>query len=198
MKIFGSHYSVPTKVSFDLSRMSGGNYRMRAELIRAGKSSALSYSRPYTYNPNPRTGFDKDGLMMVDGKPFFPVGIYSLQARDGSVSDEIMSDASQAGFNTTVLYASDFSKLLPLLDSCKRNGIKAFVYPTVPFSLRKGDETASTIRRDIDLRKNHPAVIGWYVVDEPEGIGLARCNPSGISTNSSKNTILSIPAHWSS
>jgi hypothetical protein len=164
--------------------MSEGAYVMRAEVIRGGKSFASSDSRIFPYNPKPKVGLNKDGFLLVDGKPFFPIGIYNLRTRLGTptekipeITENIMRESAQAGFNSTVLYDYEPPFLDPLLDACERNGIKAFVYPTVPFHKRKGAESPDTIRRDMDTRKNHPAVIGWYVVDEPEGIGMATVKP---------------------
>ena len=117
-------------------------------------------------------GFNQDGFLMVDGKPYFPVGIYTIQSRDGD-HDKVLSEASRAGFNTTVYYALTTESLMPLLDAANRHGIKAFVYPTMPFSLRKGDETTESITKDVQAKMNHPALLGWYLVDEPEGIGKA-------------------------
>ena len=117
-------------------------------------------------------GFNKDGFLLVDGKPYFPVGIYTIQSRDGD-HDACLKEAKEAGFNTTVYYALTTETVTPLLDAANRHGIKAFVYPTMPFSLRSGKETVETITKDVQDKMNHPALLGWYLVDEPEGIGKA-------------------------
>jgi len=117
-------------------------------------------------------GFDKDGFLTVDGAPYFPVGMYTIQSR-GKDHDAYMKEAHEAGFNTTVFYALTTETVTPLLDAAGRNGLKAFVYPTMPFSLRKGTETTDSITKDIQDKMNHPALLGWYLVDEPEGIGKA-------------------------
>ena len=180
VKTFESPFTGKIHVSFDLTAKSGGIYRMRAQLLGHGKNLYTSYSSNYPYNPKPKIGFDKYGIMLVDHKPFFPVGIYNLRTRLGTpdgdvakITEEIMSEAAQAGFNSTVLYDDQTTNLIPLLDTCQRHGIKAFVYPTLPFHKRKGDETPDTIHGDMKARMGHPAVAGWYVVDEPEGIGTA-------------------------
>lgn len=175
-KVYEAASSV--KVSFDMERHARGKYRLSAELIRGGKQIAKNTSIEYPYEPNPKVGFNKDGFLLVEGKPFFPLGIYSLQARDGSPSDAIMQDAKSSGMNTTVLYHyRPTDPLMPMLDACQRAGLKAFVYPTVPFSVRKGDETPQSMKHDVEVRMKHPAIIGWYVVDEPEGIGEAPVQP---------------------
>lgn len=120
---------------------------------------------------------DKQGILQVDGKPYFPVGMYTLQDKAGKDHDSILNEAREAGFNTTVFYAYTVDTVMPLLDAAARNGIKAFVYPTIPFSVRKQELTREETIKDIKARMNHPALLGWYLVDEPEGIGKAGSNP---------------------
>ncbi|MCL6519609.1 MAG: hypothetical protein K6T99_07215 [Armatimonadetes bacterium] len=127
---------------------------------------------PMLGSTNPQITFDKDGFLNVNGKPFFPIGIYTLQNKDGKNHDAVMAEGKAAGFNMTVFYAYTPETVTPLLDAAARNGILAFIYPTIPFSIEGGKTlTDEAIVKDIELRKNHPALLGWYVVDEPEGIG---------------------------
>jgi hypothetical protein len=166
------------KVSFAMGRRTKGKYQLVAQLIQGKQSIATHYSQVYPYEPNPKVGFTEDGFLKVDGKPFFPLGMYSLQNRDGTPNDAIMLDAKSAGMNTTVLYHyRPTDPLIPMLDACQRTGLKAFIYPTVPFSVRQGNETPESMRNDIEKRTTHPAILGWYVVDEPEGIGEAPVQP---------------------
>lgn len=170
-------WRTPIKISFSLSGQTDGVYRLRVELVRNGKVEATSLSRAFPYKANPRIGMNKDGYLLVDGKPFFPVGIYSLTNGDLAKSTQIAKEAAAAGFNSTVLYHEDWSVLKTALDACQEGGVKAFVYPTLVFSRWKDGVTQERVHQDLDLRRNHPAVLGWYVVDEPEGIGLAPVEP---------------------
>ncbi len=120
---------------------------------------------------------DQRGILQVEGKPYFPVGMYTLQDKAGKDHDAILAEAREAGFNTTVFYAWTVETVTPLLDAAARQGIRAFVYPTLPFSLRKTELTREEQIKDIKARMNHPALLGWYLVDEPEGIGKAKANP---------------------
>ncbi len=121
-----------------------------------------------------RVTLDARGILQVDGKPYFPVGMYTLQDKAGKDHDAILKEAREAGFNTTVFYAWTVETVTPLLDAAARQGIRAFVYPTVPFSLRKTEFAREEQIADIKARMNHPALLGWYLVDEPEGIGKAK------------------------
>lgn len=159
------------QASFDMSRQKKGGYTILAELRQGDKVLAWCESRNMPYDPRPEIGFDDNGFLLVDGKPFFPVGIYTLQDKDNKDHDAILAEARKVGFNTTVYYALTPTAVLPLLDACARNGIKAFVYPVMPFSVRTGKETTADFIKDIEAKRDHPALLGWYLVDEPEGIG---------------------------
>jgi hypothetical protein len=108
--------------------------------------------------------------LRVDGKPFFPVGMYTLQDRGGQ-HDKVLAEARAAGFNCTFFYAYNDREIMPLLDAAARNGIRAFTYVTNPYKMRRGESTRDDIARDLVKRVGHPALLGWYLVDEPEGIG---------------------------
>ncbi len=160
-------------VSFKAEGLPAGRYLVKATVSAAGGVSYTSFSRPYPYEPKPKVGFDRQGFLTVGGKPFFPVGMYTIQDKGGKNHAGLQKEAAQAGFNTTVFYAYTNSALLPLMDAAAQSGLKAFVYPTVPVSVRKGDETREQMIADVKARMSHPALLGWYIVDEPEGIGKA-------------------------
>lgn len=172
-KIIKPPLANPTPVSFDLSNRPAGRYYIQVELRQADKAISRARSLPMPYAPEAPVGFDSNGFLTVDGKPYFPVGMYTLQDGKGSDHDSILREASEAGFNTTVFYAYTVDTVTPLLDAAGRNGIKAFVYPTIPFSIEGPDKTLADAAKDVAARKNHPALLGWYLVDEPEGIGKA-------------------------
>lgn len=160
----------PISVSFDLKGQPAGHYVLNAQLLNSAQPVITGSSALLNYEPKPEYALDKSGVLQVDGKPFFVVGMYTLQNRKGS-HDEVLAEARAAGFNTTVFYASTPPDLMPLMDAAQRNGIRAFVYPTLPTTVRKRNGTIAEIRSDVDERTTHPALLGWYVVDEPEGIG---------------------------
>lgn len=90
--------------------------------------------------------FDKQGNCLVGGKPFFPIGIF-IYAWDSLVRPEVLAK----GFNT-VIYAVTPDQL----DSLQADGLMTIPYGT--------DEWLA--------RKDHPAILAWYLDDEPEGHGL--------------------------
>ena len=94
--------------------------------------------------------FDEAGVTLVDGKPFFPVGIYIYQ-----LTPDIMADLKAKDFNTIVNISGDGFQI-GQLDTIRDNGMMAVV-PSSP------DWVAAA--------RNHSALLAWYLRDEPEGHG---------------------------
>lgn len=159
-------------VTFTLEGQPAGDYFMRAQLCKGGRTLASADSMLLPFTPKPTVGFDKNGFLTVEGKPWFPVGIYTLQARQGGHED-VMEEGRQAGFNCTVFYAYTVDTITPLLDAAQRHGLRAFVYPANPYRVREHTATRDELVGEIKARMNHPALLGWYLVDEPEGIGVS-------------------------
>jgi hypothetical protein len=59
----------------------------------------------------------------------------------------------------------------PQLDAAGRNDMRAFVYVSNPYNVRRGKWQIEEIEQDLAARLNQPALLGRYLVDEPEGIG---------------------------
>jgi hypothetical protein len=161
----------PIRASLDMERAEKGAYTIQAEIRHGDRQLASAKSSPLSYNPRPRVGFDASGYLTVEGKPFFPIGIYQIATPNGD--DSQVKEAAEAGFNTAVWYDTGLEAIKEKMDICHRHGIKSFIYPTAPFVSKKGNETRETIIEDIKARMDHPGLLGWYVADEPEGIGKA-------------------------
>ena len=90
--------------------------------------------------------FNEAGIAVVDGKPFFPVGLYTYD-----LNSQVMAEIHEQQMNTII---GSFG--LKQLDYIREHGLMA-VCPT-------GEEWLKAAR-------THPALLGWYLTDEPEGHG---------------------------
>ena len=116
----------------------------------------------------PSTGvrIDRRRHMIVNGQPFFPVGMYWM----GVTTSELPAYAA-VGFNFLMPYAR---LSVAQLDACQANGLKAFYtlqnfYPfhQTPSAGIVDDATAEArVREHVALVKDHPALLGWYTNDE--------------------------------
>jgi hypothetical protein len=94
-----------------------------------------------------KVSFDAQGNTIVNGKPFFPIGIYVYD-----LSDAVMKDIKSRGFN--VVIGNGFGA--DQFDFMHQNGIMAVPFSTPEF---------------VEKGKDHPALLAWYLVDEPDGHG---------------------------
>ncbi|MBE6359563.1 MAG: hypothetical protein E7057_10015 [Lentisphaerae bacterium] len=114
--------------------------------------------------------FDKDNFMLINGKRFFPVVFWELTAvkePDG------LYYAAKRGVNCFILtsrYVKNSAEKLALLDRAHKYGIKVFLQvPGIDdLTADKIEEykTAFNKMNPAELR-NHPAVIGYFLTDEP-------------------------------
>ena len=122
---------------------------------------------------------DRYGRLIVDGKPFMPVGFFG-----GSFNEKLAEEFSANGINTLLYYGlignrnlsdrarkADINKLMKLAD---RYGIKiipclmqqtaAHSQRVDSFNGRKGIDAAT--RELVDFIKPYPALLAWYIADE--------------------------------
>ena len=102
-----------------------------------------------------------DKCVLVDGEPFFPVGIYSTGIEDFPM-------LAEAGFNLVHTYGwegkagHDWGKAW--LDAAHDNGLKALIGLYRPEV--KQMQFEPTIVR-IKQYRGHPALLAWHTMDEP-------------------------------
>ena len=99
-----------------------------------------------------------DNQTLVDGRPFFPAGFYGT--RSGPTADPI----AKAGYTAAQTYDSNPQRCKEWLDDCQRLGLMGMVSVPRPF-VDKFDE--AKLRDAIRTVKNHPALLAYYLFDEP-------------------------------
>ena len=116
--------------------------------------------------PKRRTWFDGKRRTIVDGKPFFPLGIYMVSANEKSLPTFLTGP-----FNCIMPYVEPDARQL---DCCRANGIEV-IYPLNsvwswhkhrPKGVNSDEEAQAYVERVVSERKNHPAVMAWYCNDE--------------------------------
>ncbi len=125
--------------------------------------------------PKRRVWFDAKRRAIVDGKPFFPLGIYISEVTDRN--DQFLNFLS-GPFNCIMPYvAPDRASL----DRCRASGIEV-IYPIHtswswvkkeyrPKGVVTDEDAHAYAERVVGEFKDHPAVLAWYCNDE---IPLAR------------------------
>lgn len=95
-----------------------------------------------------------DGMALVGGKPFFPIGLYGLRALpvNGNSLEQAVKDVAEGGFNLVHSYQAGTKK--EFLDLAHKYGLKTWTSVRIP-----GTNFVETLRR-------HPSVLAWYVGDD--------------------------------
>lgn len=148
-----------------------GNYHWNLEL----KSTAIQKPRTYNFSIHvqeqmPSTYIDDEGFTVVDGKRFFPFGVYLGGYWSATNTD--LERISQAGLNTILAYQSgigtDTKNYLARAHAHELHVIYSLkdMYPghqeDSQNSLSPIDEAAQHIRQ----WANSPSLLAWYINDE--------------------------------
>lgn len=118
--------------------------------------------------PSPCKAIDGCGRLIVDGKPYLPLGMY-FENWDPLVKSNLDVFA-QSPFNTIIPYSFPDRKAM---DLCAERGIRVMYNANVYYGTRwalgqvasEAEETGWIERKAADFR-SHPALLGWYINDE--------------------------------
>lgn len=109
-----------------------------------------------------------DGVALIDGKPFFPIGFFGVTPREsnGFSYDNAFSELKKIGCNIAQPYPGGrprkASQVKELLESADRHGFKLV--------LKAGrDFTRSDFACNVLAERGHPSVFAWYLGDDTAG-----------------------------
>ncbi len=160
----------------DASSLPVGEYTVRFTLAtRDGvqKGGAETRFSRVDKLPARRAYIDGHRRLILDGKPFFPLGMYW-----SGVKEPELEIYAKGPFNCLMPYGSPTTNQM---DACHARGLKV-IYSIKDFysgtrwaptgMKSEADETAE-IKRRMALHRTHPALIAWYINDElpPEMVG---------------------------
>ncbi len=150
--------------------LAAGTQQIRLEVEDKSGNSLGSTSFSFVRAPEPsmrRVSIDRHGRCIVNGKPFFPIGMYSHR-----MSEEDAAVYATGPFNSVVVYGLSERADLDLL---AKHGI--MYVPTLKneipgrlFALKRGIKTQAEsdtfFRAEIAKLKDAPNLLAWYVCDE--------------------------------
>ena len=110
-----------------------------------------------TAMPTRRTvSIDRYGRTLVDGKLFFPLGMYT-----GQMTAESVAMYKESDFNCIMQYGSPVGAQMDLF---RKNGIK--VIYDIASQYQASDKGTNHVRNAIRKFGDHPSVLAWYIYDE--------------------------------
>lgn len=160
------------KVQFelDVADLAMGKQELLVVLNGEGGAVLGSQSVSFTRTTGPlkrRVTFDSRRRMLLDGKPFFPLGHYV-----GRMTDEDIQQYRRGPHNFVVRYSGvDAAEL----DRWQKAGVfvaedvRGYIYGN-EWAMRKGyktlEDTKAILRRHFAEVGSHPALLMWYLNDE--------------------------------
>ena len=137
----------------------------------AGRTPRIVDRPPEIYGEPPSRGelsladglITDSGFPVVDGKPFFPIGIYGVWKKpfNGNDFDRAFAGLKSAGFNTVQTYDSKRGKeFSEFLDAAERHGFKVMAFPGASGSFK------SEMDELIEKERRRSCHLAWYLADD--------------------------------
>jgi hypothetical protein len=147
------------KFPFQISSATAGRYTVTARLLKPDASLLLEAQDVIAIVEKPASF--THGHYEVEGKPFFPIGIWHVE--DPEKEFPLLQEA---GFNTVQGNAThDLKELVRYMDLAEAHQI----YVCLPlYAGMKVKENFASSRSKMRLLKDHPALLSYWLQDEPD------------------------------
>lgn len=151
-----------------------GDYQLVAELLKADGAvlwSARKRLRKLPPAPNNHEWrIDENNVLLHNGEPFLPFGWFSFAPRDKHAEDAYTALQSY----TMEVRATHAARRI--LDTWTEKGLYGIFSPFSPAFKNRGkevngrplsNEEAALLRERVRALMDHPAILAWYLYDEP-------------------------------
>ncbi|MBI3408205.1 MAG: hypothetical protein HY040_07600 [Planctomycetes bacterium] len=113
-----------------------------------------------------KVAFRDDQTVMVDGKPFFPIGLYYTSEEFEDTSGKLLRDLRAYGFNTLGFYRWGQPNWRQELDRANQAGLKVWIRGENGFALDTPQAEKAALDQ-VRQARDHPALLFWEFQDEP-------------------------------
>lgn len=158
----------PATYAADFSALAPGEHEIALRLVDAETGRAIFDDEPVPFEilaKDPRVALTPRGFFAIEGKPFFPLGLYHVSRHPGLPVEkrgEALRFAKENGFNTlhvSMRWGESRESFQPFLDAAHAAGVMI---------LPESDQLAQSVRRG-----ESPALLGWDIGDEPDLEGIS-------------------------
>jgi len=159
-----------TKVPIDISGLGTGIYNLLVNMnLNGGKTFEQRVVLRKLEKQSHGVNIDRENdVLLVDRRPFIPIALEVTALRRGLAEDDsLWKDIADRGFNTIMLREGDFGDISTLMDAVHRHKMKIL--------FRIGSDRNKPLKDmednmfvQIERYKAHPALLGWYYLDEPD------------------------------
>jgi len=155
-----------TMVTLPIKGIADGTYPVRVTAM--GTSGVITgVTEELVKLPHSKTGNVRvnkvRGFLEVNGKPFFPIVAYGLRTYEEWQIQKVKAH----GFNTVqVACGGDPDEVERRLSLCADHGLKVLAFTWI--DIENFAEWKENILGIVRRHKEHPGIIGWCYVDEPD------------------------------
>jgi hypothetical protein len=153
----------------DLSDLRPGRYEFETRLVDKRTGEVVARDTELVERrtgPLPRCHVDEHNRLIVDGQPFFPLGMYW-----GGLDEAELRIYADGPFNCLMPYALPTREQL---DVAQAHGLKViysikdFYYGSqwCPGFIRSQADEEPAVRRYVRQFRDHPTLLAWYINDE--------------------------------
>ena len=177
-------------VEVPLGALAQGTTELRCRLVSSGKELASDDVTLAKLPPKPNAvqiDNRRRGLV-VDGLPFFPFGFFSTSNKGDA---GIPPDLAEQGFNLYSPYSASQAargeqspeSLRTWMDRCAQVGVKVNYHLCPIYEYWEGSwgdkmtpEKKQALRTQVEAFRDHPALLSWYLADEPKDAAIEGLN----------------------
>lgn len=149
--------------SFDPSDMEMREPHHVLAVLRSNTGEVLSSTTLELHRWQRPTALTADGTLLVDDKPFYPVYMYHVPEANYTQMAAVGVNTVQGNTIRTL------TAMQQQLDAAEARNLKVLVALYADGFVRQNFPFTEQVVMNF---KNHPAVIGWYVIDEPNERGI--------------------------
>jgi hypothetical protein len=157
-----------TIISLPLPELKQGEYDFICHLYSNEKELGnISERVSVTREIKAKVYIDEKQRLILDGKPFFPIGLYL-----GPTEDEHLERISKAGFNTILCYGYGVGENPEAyMERARKYGLKVIYsvkdfYEGTAYFPQLG-KSGLELAKDYVLKfRDHPSLLAWYINDE--------------------------------
>ncbi|MHC4400872.1 MAG: hypothetical protein ACYTG0_14440 [Planctomycetota bacterium] len=165
----GGKANGPIDLTFPTGELATGRYELSLRLIGPEGTELQNTAHRLdrvTDEFQPRCTIDAHRRLLVDGEPFFPIGMYF-----SGINEEDLALYSQSSFNCLMPYGSPQKEQM---DLATEHGLKV-IYSIkdwyagskyCPPSIRTVEDEERHVRARVRQFRDHPALLAWYLNDE--------------------------------
>ncbi len=173
------------RVTPSIASLVPGTYELSL-VLRDKRGHETMDRATFTKRPAPEhlthVAHNDQGMIEVDGEPFFPIGLYRLTPplwghwlRDSGFNTVHDMGVGAGRFRRnddgSITWTTTLKQIEADLDRAHKLGLKVLfelgVYVKHTYEVEPGEEDGRRLREVVSRFRRHPALLGYYLIDEP-------------------------------